>query len=228
MQKLKNSKTKEYLASLLPGVITFVFNCMVYYFSGLLISPDRYIFPDMAIDRHIPFIPEFVIIYYLSFLQWLNYFLQACRGPEELRNRYFSSDILAKVVCFAVFLIWPVAMRRPDLPQDGNIWIKILSFTYGSDVPSRAFPSLHCFYSWTAFRYSMEAETAERRWISCLQGLFSLAVFASTVLVKQHYFIDIIGGIAFAEIALQTTKRTGIPALFGKMMRGITSRICSY
>ena len=32
--------------------------------------------------------------------------------------------------------------------------------------------------------------------------MFSLLVCASTVLVKQHVFVDILGGIAVAEIGL--------------------------
>ena len=222
MGKLTKEQGIDSFAPLLPAIITFGFNCFVYIASGLLISPERYIFLDMEIDRHIPFIPEFVIIYYLSFIQWLNYYLQASFGPIERRNRYFSAEILAKIICFAVFLIWPVAMRWPELPNDGSIWIKILSMTYGVDAPARAFPSLHCFYSWTAFRYSMDTEPADRIWVTWLQGLFSFAVFASTVLVKQHYFIDVIGGIVLAELVLQTAKRTKIPDLFAKLMKKIT------
>ena len=85
--------------------------------------------------------------------------------------------------------------------------------------------SIHCFYSWTCFRYSLETEPESRRWIVWLQGIFSFALFAATTLIKQHYFIDVIGGIAVAELALQITNRTALPHLFGKSMAKITSRL---
>ena len=225
MKKLAKEQKQDLLITLLPAAITFGFNCLVYLASKYLISPERYIFPDMEIDRLIPLVPQFVVIYYLSFLQWLNYFVQASFGPTEKRNRYFSADILAKAICFVIFLAWPVAMRWPTLPEDRNVWLKILSFTYGVDVPARAFPSIHCFYSWTCFRYSLETEPESRRWIVWMQGIFSFALFAATTLVKQHYFIDVIGGIAVAELALQITNRTALPCLFGKSMAKITSRL---
>ena len=225
MDKLTRKQIKGLLVPLIPLLITFGFNCFVYIIPKFIVSPEKYIFLDMEIDRQIPFIPQFVIIYYLSFLQWLNYYLQASFGPSERRNRYFSADMLAKAICFVVFLAWPVAMRWPDLPEDSNIWIKILSFTYGVDAPNRAFPSLHCFYSWISFRYSIEAETGGRRWIAWLQGIFSFTLFAATTLVKQHYFIDVLGGIAVAELALQITSRTGLPEAFGKVMEHIESKL---
>ena len=158
MEKEKGRRVRDLLAALLPAFLVFGFNCFVYVAPRFMVSPERYVFLDMAVDRAIPFIPQFVIVYYLSFLQWANYYFQACLGPRERRDRYLSADVLAKAICFAVFLIWPVAMRWPDLPENGNVWTKLLSFTYGVDAPNRAFPSLHCFYSWVAFRYSTEAE----------------------------------------------------------------------
>ena len=225
MVKLTKERKRDLLITLLPAAITFGFNCFVYIAPKYMISPERYIFLDMEIDRHIPFIPQFVVIYYLSFFQWLNYYLQASFGPIEKRDRYLSADLLAKAICFVIFLAWPVAMRWPTLPEDGNVWIRILSFTYGVDAPARAFPSLHCFYSWTCFRYSMETEPESRRWIVWLQGLFSFVLFAATTLVKQHYFIDVIGGIAVAELALQIADRIALSDVFGRAIAKITSRL---
>lgn len=227
IRELSRKQKHDLAVSLIPAVITFAFNCFVYVFPGMTVSPERYIFLDMEIDRQIPFIPQFLIIYYLSFIQWLNYYLQASLGPTERRDRYLSADMLGKAICFVIFLIWPIAMRWPELPEEGNIWIKILSLTYGVDAPNRAFPSLHCFYSWIAFRYSLEAESADRRWITWLQGAFSFTLFAATTLIKQHYFVDVIGGIAVAELALQITGRTKLPDLFGRAMEKILSKLRS-
>ena len=225
MKKTFKEKLIQLFIVLLPAIIAFGTNCIAYIGSPLFIREDRLIFLDMEIDRMIPFIPQFVIIYGASFLQWLNYFLQGCFGPEKLRNKYFSADTVAKIFCFFFFILCPIAMRWPQLDPNGGLWIKLVSFAYGVDSPARAFPSLHCFYSWMAARYSFEREPKERKWISWLQLAYSISLFASTVLIKQHYFVDIIGGVGLAELSLQLAAHTKLPELFGKLVKKITDKI---
>lgn len=220
---MKKIQIKKLLMILLPAVITFGVDMFSYMVPKQLVSPDKYVYLDMEIDRLIPFVPCFVVFYYGAFVQWFNYFLQASLGDRKLRNRYFSADILAKILVFFIFMfIWPLAVERPVVdPEDGffHWW---LSMTFTVDNPLGAFPSLHCFYSWMAFRYSLDAEPRERRWLTWLQLAFSIGVFASTVLVKQHYFIDILGGIAFAEGYLWLVRLTGIDEKFGKFFDKIS------
>ena len=40
------------------------------------------------------------------------------------------------------------------------------------------------------------------RWYAWAQGVFSFLVFASVLLVKQHVWPDILGGIADAELGI--------------------------
>ena len=224
---MKKDWAKKLLAILLPAIITFGVNMFAYMVPKQIVSPSRYVYLDMEIDRLIPFVPWFVIFYYLAFAQWANYFLQACFGDKKLRNRFFSADIVSKIIVFIIFMSWPLAVERPAVNPNNSIWEWMLSFTYGVDNPLGAFPSIHCFYSWMAFRYSFEAEPKERKWISWLQLLMSLAVFASTVLVKQHYFIDILGGIVFAEVALQIAGHSGLSAFGGRMFERVCGKIYS-
>ena len=224
---MKKKRLKELPVILLPAVITFAINMIAYMVPKQVVSPSRYIFIEMEIDRRIPFIPWFVIFYYLAFAQWFNYFLQASFGDRKLRNRYFSADIVSKIIIFFIFLIWPTAVNRPAVDGNAGFWQWVLSMTFTVDNPLGALPSLHCFYSWMAFRYSFDAEPKERRWLCLLQLLLSLAVFASTVLVKQHYFIDIPGGILFAEAFLWIVRLTGIERVFGSVFDRICSAVSS-
>ena len=47
-------------------------------------------------------------------------------------------------------------------------------------------------------------------WYKPFTLVFSLLVFASTVLLKQHLLIDIAGGILVAEVCIQIAARTKI------------------
>ncbi|MBQ6654985.1 MAG: phosphatase PAP2 family protein [Erysipelotrichaceae bacterium] len=225
MEKTGKKKLTDIFIIILPGLLAFAVNCFAYMVPKQVVSPERYIFFDMEIDRMIPLVPAFIIIYYLSFAQWLNYFLQACFGKRDLRDRFFSADILAKIISFFVFMIWPVAMYSVTLPDDGSFWTKLLALTYAVDNRMGCLPSFHCFYSWMAFRYSLEAEPRERKWLTWANLIFAVLVFASTVLVKQHYLIDILAGVGFAEIALQLIGHTGLPERFGKAMDALTAKI---
>ncbi|MBQ4253575.1 MAG: phosphatase PAP2 family protein, partial [Erysipelotrichaceae bacterium] len=116
-------------------------------------------------------------------------------------------------------------MRRPEIDGGEGFWHWVTTMTFTVDNPLGSFPSIHCYYSWMAFRYSYDVEPRGRRWICWLQLLFTLAVFASTVLVKQHYFIDIPGGVVFAEGFLWLARHTRIPEIFGRAMDRITGKI---
>ena len=221
----RKRKIADLAVILLPGVITMGINLFSYMVPKQIVSPSRYVFLDMEIDRMIPFVPWFVAFYYLAYAQWFNYFLQVCFGDRRKRNRYFSADILSKIVIFFIFMLWPTAVNRPAVDPEGGLWQWLLSFTFGVDNPLGAFPSIHCFYSWLCFRYSLETEPRERKWLSCVQLLLTIAVFASTVLVKQHYFIDIPGGILFAEAALLIEKHTGIADVFDRAVGRITDKM---
>ena len=226
MKDSTKQKIKEILKTILPGVITLGINLFCYMVPKQIVPPERYVFLDMEIDRQIPMIPWFIIFYFLAFPQWANYYLQACFGNKKLRNIYFSGDIMAKFVIFFIFAVfWPLAADRPVIDNPQNIWEWVISVTFAVDNPLGCFPSLHCFYSWLSFRYSYDVEPKGRRWITWLQFALSMAVFASTVLVKQHYFIDIPGGIAFAEIFLQIARNTKAPDIFGRAMDKLTEKI---
>ncbi|MBR0385918.1 MAG: phosphatase PAP2 family protein [Erysipelotrichaceae bacterium] len=227
MNENRKQTIKKLVVTLLPAAITFAVNMFAYMVPKQIVSPARYVFLDMEIDRLIPFVPCFIVVYYGAFAQWFNYFLQVSFGDRKLRDRYFGADIMSKIIIFIIFMSWPLAVARPTVDGSDGFWHCMTSFTFFVDNPLGAFPSIHCFYSWMAVRYSFEAEPAERKWISWLQLLFSLLVFASTVLVKQHYFIDVPGGIIFAEAALWIAGHTGLADAAGRMFDKISNAVNS-
>lgn len=60
---------------------------------------------------------------------------------------------------------------------------------------------MHCLASWLCFRFSRKLKRLPR-WFGWAQGVFTLLVFASVVLVKQHSWLDIPGGVAAAELGI--------------------------
>lgn len=68
------------------------------------------------------------------------------------------------------------------------------------------FPSMHCMFAYMVFRGFMIAGLDKPVVIG--SGLFAALVCASTVFVKQHFFVDIIGGIVFGEVAVTLSMKT--------------------
>ena len=55
------------------------------------------------------------------------------------------------------------------------------------------------------------------RWYPWAQLGFTLLVFASVVLVKQHVWPDILGGVAAAELGLLLTRLLRLDRLFARL-----------
>ena len=68
------------------------------------------------------------------------------------------------------------------------------------DSPTNLFPSIHCLVSWLCAIGLRGAKVSN--WYKVFSYTFAIAVCVSTQLTKQHYIVDVFGGIALAEISL--------------------------
>ena len=161
---------------------------------------------SLPVDDAIPFIPVFSVIYVLAYIQWIAEYILIARDSRELCCRVISGEIISKLICMALFLLLPTTMKRAEIVSDG-LFDQIVGYIYQMDAADNMFPSIHCLESWVCFRGAMRMEkTGSRRRYFTL--LFSLLVFASTILIKQHAVVDIAGGVLTAEIGQQIGQRT--------------------
>ena len=105
--------------------------------------------------------------------------------------------IVASLIAFSVFLLWPVAYPRPPL-EVVTIFDSMLALEYSTDAPICTFPSLHVAFTWTVW---LGLRDVSRRWDRALL-LFAVSISVSTVLVKQHFIVDVLAGAALAPCAL--------------------------
>ncbi|MBO4418974.1 MAG: phosphatase PAP2 family protein [Oscillospiraceae bacterium] len=153
-----------------------------------------------ALDDALPRIPAFIFIYVLAYVQWVVAYIIITRDSREHCRRFVSGELSSKVIAMAILLIYPTTFARPALTvTDFPTWV--MSLIYKSDTPTNLFPSMHCVASWFCFRGSLGLKKMPK-WYPWVQGFFSLLVFASVVLVKQHVWPDILGGIAVAELGI--------------------------
>lgn len=199
-----------------PVLVAVLFNFFVYLAPSRLFVTDvvRY---DLSIglDRMLPCIPAFLLIYVLAYVQWVFSYVWHCRDSERLTYHLCTANIVAKSLCLLCFIFLPTQIVRPEITGDG-LFSWGLRLVYTIDDPVNLFPSIHCVESWMCFRTAMMLHK-KTKWYITAQGIFTLLVFASIVLVKQHFVLDIFAGVLVCEIGLFLSKRFGLWRLFRKL-----------
>ena len=154
-------------------------------------------------DKRIPFIPEFIYIYVLAFVQWTVCFIATVFCDKD-KSRYFCFGAsVANLLSGIVFLVFPTVMSiRPQFEGGGALTEFIGKFIFAADTPPmNILPSLHCLHSWICLRMIFSLKRV-RVGIKVINAIFSVLVFLSVLFVKQHMIIDIPTGIIAAEAGL--------------------------
>ena len=202
LRKLFDRAFPAYTRKPLLAVLLFQFVC--YYLPKAIEGSRTLHLLSTAFDDALPRVPVFIFIYVLAYLQWILSFPVIARDSRELCCRFVAGELCGKAIAMAILLLWPTTLLRPPVEvRDLTTWI--LDFIYRADTPTNLFPSLHCYMSWLCFRWSLGLKRMPR-WYGWAQGLFSLLVFASVLLVKQHVWPDILGGIAVAELGIALSR----------------------
>ena len=160
-----------------------------------------------AIDTYIPFFAPAVVAYLLWFplLVGTGLWLMAKDG------RGFRNYMWFLAVCFtisaAVYFLWPSGQDlRPDLSAPKGIFERVLSRIYAFDTNTNVFPSLHVSCSVGAALALWDSPTTKKNGIRPAAAALAVLIIASTVLVKQHAFMDIPGGFAAALLSRGAVK----------------------
>ena len=184
----------------LPLIAMLSFNCFVYFGTRLFISDAGRHDMSNALDNALPLVTPFISIYLLAFAQWVIGYIVIVRDSRELCRRAVTAEIIAKAITLLCFIVYPTKMTRPEITGNG-IWDLITRFVYFVDAPNNLFPSIHCLESWMVFRAALGAVKPTKTY-KCVILIFTLLVFASTVLVKQHVTVDILGAVVAVEIGI--------------------------
>lgn len=186
--------------SLLPLAVTVCGHFIAYTGSGLINADLPHHNIHLRLDELIPLCPEWTIIYVATFFFWIAGLVMIMRERKDKCFELFAALNISYVLCFVTFIAYPTTMPRPNLMVDGYA-SKLLSVLWSLDKPTNLFPSMHCLLSWLCFRASMRCKRTTL-FYRILSFFAALLIFASTVFVKQHVVIDILGGIVYAEFSL--------------------------
>ncbi len=188
------------LYSFLPLALMVAVNLIAFYGTRLFMANAYHYDIALSVDGKIPFFTPAIVIYIASYIQWVVGYIAIARESREVCDRFIYGEIIAKVICAVIFLAFPTATVRPEVP-DGGVFNWLTALIYSLDSPDNLFPSLHCLESYFCMRGAFYCRKMPK-WFAPVNVIFTLMVFACILLVKQHVLLDIPSAIIVAEIGM--------------------------
>lgn len=148
----------------------------------------------LPIDDKVPLIPIFILPYLLHHPGII------LTGALLWNTEYISPFLLSLIISYVIAVIFwyfvPNGVRRPPLP-DKSIFTPLIKNLYAHDGDTNGFPSAHIFVALLCGHY---LSLGFPHFIPYIWIAIS-TVILSVLFTKQHYIIDIAGGIAVYVIS---------------------------
>lgn len=155
-----------------------------------------------VLDEKIPFIEFFIVPYTLWFafiaVTIAYFFFTDKAGFYRLVIFLFTGMTIFLIIS----TIWPNGqMLRPDVFPRDNIFTDMVKQLYRADTPTNIFPSIHVYNSIGACIAIMHSEKLkEFHWVQYSSLVLGASIILSTMFLKQHSVIDVIGAGGIAVI----------------------------
>ena len=152
---------------------------------------------SLPIDSLIPLYPPALVPYLLASLLFVGFPIWAAiRSKPTEFEAYTVSILIATLISYITYLVFPTFVIRPEITSDG-LFYRAIILLYQNDYPNNAAPSGHTFYTLISFLYL-------RQWKPKLQPVWlvvMIVILASTLLTRQHYILDVITGLILGFLA---------------------------
>jgi membrane-associated phospholipid phosphatase len=150
--------------------------------------------PELALDRAITVAPIWMLAYGSI---WIFAFLPVfvVRQPALMR-RFMLATFTVIGLAYVGFLVYPTVLPRAETVGD-SFFARSLEVVYSLDPPYNCFPSLHVAWAFVAALTSYRVH----RGVGVVALVWATLIGVSTLYTKQHYAVDVIGGIAIAYAA---------------------------
>ncbi|MCR5458804.1 MAG: phosphatase PAP2 family protein [Acetatifactor sp.] len=204
---------------ILPLLITVVVNFSSYFGSRIFTTSLTHHEITFAWENKIPLWSWTIVIYWGCYLFWIVNYIIAARRDRAIAYRFFCAEVCAKLICLFFFIVYPTTNVRPVIEGTG-IFDKWMLALYHVDAADNLFPSIHCLVSWFCVIAVRDNEKIPKwyRWFSLIT---TIAICLSTLTTKQHAFVDVVGGIGFAELCYFVVHKTGLVRRYERRLTAI-------
>lgn len=193
MEKIKQfiyKNSKEVLLFVIYLALISLYKVMTQSFSA---NPHDL---KIIIDDYIPFIKEFIVIYHLYFFLGLGVYTYLLIKEKKLYLKVISYQIMGTLLGYITFIIYPNSVNVRPIIESSDIFSWMVNYTYSIDQTNGGFPSLHAI-SLLIIIYASFKSTTMKKWVKSIIILIATLNIASTVLVKQHVILDLVGSIIY-------------------------------
>ena len=189
---LKFIKKNHFMEYWLPRILTGTSITLFFQLGYVWASKGHHIASmsggNTALDGMIPLVPIFIVPYIAGYF----FVFAPLLLLSDRKDYYWGSTIFIAVLSigFLSFKFFPVLLDRSYATGD-DIFSKITLLQKKIDTPLNNCPSFHVAlntYCWGSLYIKYGKKMLQWIWIPAL-------IIASTLLVKQHLIIDVIGGI---------------------------------
>jgi len=189
--------TKRFITTIAILIVYF----SIYLLVQRIVSPS-YDF-SIPLDYMIPFIPETIWLY----LSIILFFICV---PIFLSNdefqRLFNIIAIAYLITLPLFILLPSNYPRIDystIQSSFYQWAYATTFVF--DKPNNTFPSLHISLTWITGLFLYK----KSKWIL----LYAILITLSVLTTKQHFILDICGGLVVVCVSYRLEKYIRFPKI---------------
>lgn len=185
---------------------------------GIIESIPRrfYLQVILVVDRHIPFVEQFVIPYYSWFFYVAYGLVLIYLTDKEEFDRMCTTLMLGMALFLLVSTFLPTRqpLRIASFPRD-NIFTKLIGKLWMTDTPTNVWPSIHVYNTSAIEIAFFKADTARtrKRSFRVLTLIWAILIILSTMFIKQHSLFDVLSALSFIAIAY------GIVYMSGRVLK---------
>lgn len=153
-----------------------------------------------ALDDKIPFIEHFIIPYFLWFLYVAAFIVFFFFKDVKEFYQLAANLIIGMTVFLIISVLYPngVMIRPEAFPRD-NVFTDMVRHLHSIDTDTNVFPSLHAYNS-IAIAIAVLKSKHFKNWgfMKISSTALAILIIFSTVFLKQHSVIDVIGAVVLA------------------------------
>ena len=212
----KRISTLNHPKEILFSIFFFIAYCLGFVF--IEHRDTTYHLVSLPIDKQIPFCAPFVLAYYSWFIySFLLLFLFFMVSEEDYIKGYRFMAI--GMTIFILFnIVYPTSLDiRPETVPGNGPFAALIRTMYAVDTPTNVFPSIHVYNSIAMHAIIINSKWLRNKLLTLSKGneilassrlrilykvstIWALLIILSTLFIKQHSIVDIIGGLVLAGI----------------------------
>ena len=159
----------------------------------------------LPIDNNIPYISSFVVFYIIWYLLLFLIPIMIYLYDKDRLKEYALVYIICSIISSVIFVLFPTTISRSSYITNSFTDI-LVKFIYEYDTPAlNCFPSLHALESMLWIWY-VGCNNKFNKYIRIGVWVTCIGIILSTLFIKQHVIVDIIGSLLVLILGYNISK----------------------